>query len=452
METQGNTWFVYKTTFVAAVGGLLFGYDTAVIAGAIGYMQIRFNLSPAMVGWVASCALIGCAVGAMLSGTLSDRFGRKKILFLSAILFAVSSAGIAIPGSLTWFVGFRIIGGLGIGIASMLAPMYITEIAPADKRGRLVSINQLGIVTGILLIYFVNAGIAGLHDEAWNVSTGWRWMFGSGIIPSLVFLILLISVPESPRWLAQRGQPSDAMAILTRINGPVLARAELAGIEAELTTETAGSFSELINTRLKKAMLIGGMLAIFSQITGINAIMYYAPEIFKSTGDGSDSALLQTVLVGVVNLLFTFVAIKYVDQAGRKKLLMAGSAGMAICLAVVGLVFYLGMAKGYLVLVFILAYIACFALSLGPLTFVVIGEIFPTRVRGQAMSISIFLLWVSVFLVSQFFPVLLQSIGSANTFWFFMLMAIIAFVFVKRAVPETKGKTLEEIDQMWLSD
>ena len=452
MEAQGNVWFVYKATFVAAVGGLLFGYDTAVIAGAIGYLQIRFDLSPAMVGWVASCALIGCAVGAMLSGTLSDQFGRKKILFLSAILFAVSSVGIAIPGDLNWFVGFRIIGGLGIGIASMLAPMYITEIAPADKRGRLVSINQLGIVTGILLIYFVNAGIAGLHDEAWNVATGWRWMFGSGVVPSVVFLVLLFSVPESPRWLAQRGKIDDALAILTKINGPAQARTELAGIEDELATESAGSFSELFSTGLKKPLLIGGTLAIFSQITGINAIMYYAPEIFKSTGDGSDSALLQTVLVGVVNLLFTFVAIKYVDQAGRKKLLLAGSAGMAICLAVVGLVFYLSMAKGYLVLVFILAYIACFALSLGPLTFVVIGEIFSNRVRGQAMSISIFLLWVSVFLVSQFFPILLKSIGSAFTFWFFMGMAILAFVFVKRAVPETKGKTLEEIDRMWLAE
>lgn len=452
MEAQGNVWFVYKATFVAAVGGLLFGYDTAVIAGAIGYLQIRFDLSPAMVGWVASCALIGCAVGAMLSGTLSDRFGRKKILFLSAILFALSSVGIAIPGDLTWFVFFRIIGGLGIGIASMLAPMYITEIAPADKRGRLVSINQLGIVTGILLIYFVNAGIAGLHDEAWNVTTGWRWMFGSGVVPSVVFLVLLFSVPESPRWLAQRGKISDALAILTKINGPARASTELAGIEDELVTESADSFSELVNTGLRKPLLIGGTLAIFSQITGINAIMYYAPEIFKSTGDGSDSALLQTVLVGVVNLLFTFVAIKYVDQAGRKKLLLAGSAGMAICLAVVGLVFYLDMAKGYLVLVFILAYIACFALSLGPLTFVVIGEIFPNRVRGQAMSICIFLLWVSVFLVSQFFPILLESIGSAFTFWFFMGMAVLAFVFVKRAVPETKGKTLEEIDRMWLVD
>lgn len=452
MKTKENAWFVYKATFVAAVGGLLFGYDTAVIAGAIGYLQIRFDLSPAMVGWVASCALIGCALGAMLSGTLSDRFGRKKILFLSAILFALSSAGIAIPGDLNWFVGFRIIGGLGIGIASMLAPMYITEIAPADKRGRLVSINQLGIVTGILLIYFVNAGIAGLHDEAWNVSTGWRWMFGSGLVPSLVFLVLLFSVPESPRWLAKRGQFDGALDVLTKINGPTQARIELAGITDELATESAGSFSELVNTGLRKALLIGGVLAIFSQVTGINAIMYYAPEIFKSTGDGSDSALLQTVLVGVVNLLFTFVAIKYVDQAGRKKLLLAGSAGMAICLAVVGMVFYLGMAKGYLVLVFILAYIACFALSLGPLTFVVIGEIFPTRVRGQAMSISIFLLWVSVFLVSQFFPILLESIGSAFTFWVFMLLSIAAFVFVKSAVPETKGKTLEEIDQLWVTD
>lgn len=440
--------YVYKITIVAAVGGLLFGYDTAVVAGAIGFIQQRFDLSPAMMGWIASCALLGCITGAMFAGYLSDRFGRKKILILSAILFAVSSVGTAMPYDLTWFVVFRILGGLGIGIASMISPMYITECAPADIRGRLVSINQFGIVTGILLIYFVNAGIAGLYDEAWNIHTGWRWMFGSGIVPSIIFFVLLMFVPESPRWLIQAGRVTEAEEILTKINGSVKAKAELREIEAAIHIET-GTFSELFRPGLRTALVIGIILSIVSQITGINAIMYYAPEIFKSTGDGSSSALMQTILVGVVNLLFTIVAIKYVDRAGRKKLLMGGSAGMAICLAIIGMAFYMDAVKGYLVLVAILAYIACFALSLGPLTFVVIAEIFPNRVRGRAMSICLFFLWASVYFVSQFFPMLLESIGSAYTFWIFMGTSILAFLFAWKIVPETKGKSLEEIEKSW---
>ena len=448
MENQVSKGYIYKITIVAAVGGLLFGYDTAVVAGAIGFIQKRFELSAAMMGWIASCALIGCIAGAMFSGYLSDKLGRKKVLVLSAILFAVSSIGTAIPQDLNLFVVFRIIGGLGIGIASMISPMYITECAPAAIRGRLVSINQFGIVSGILLIYFVNAGIAGLYDESWNVNTGWRWMFGSGIFPSIIFFILLLFVPESPRWLAQAGRVDEAERILTKINGPVKAKSELQEIELAIKTET-GSFSELFRPGLRTALVIGIILSIFSQVTGINAIMYYAPEIFKSTGDGSGSALMQTVLVGIINVLFTIVAIKYADKAGRKNLLMAGSAGMAICLALIGAAFYMDAVKGYLVLIAILAYIACFALSLGPLTFVVIAEIFPNRVRGRAMSICLFFLWTAVYFVSQFFPILLQSIGSAYTFWIFMAMSIIAFVFVWRIVPETKGKTLEEIEKSW---
>ncbi|NBA89195.1 sugar porter family MFS transporter [Emticicia sp. CRIBPO] len=449
MSSTQNRKYVYKATLVAAVGGLLFGYDTAVIAGAIGFLQIKFNLSAVMTGWVASCALLGCIAGAMFAGALSDRFGRKKILILSAVLFAVSSAGIVVPAGLNSFVFFRIIGGLGIGVASMLAPMYITEIAPAEQRGRLVSINQLGIVSGILLIYFVNAWIAGWHDEAWNVETGWRYMFGSGVIPSAVFFVLLFSVPESPRWLAQQGQHDNALAILIRINGKEKASKELIGIQHELDTQQPGSLAEILKPGLRKALFIGIVLAMFSQVTGINAIMYYAPEIFKSTGDGSSSALLQTVLVGVVNFLFTLVAIKYVDQSGRKKLLLAGSGGMAVCLAVIGSAFHFEMAQGYLVLISILAYIAFFALSLGPLTFVVVAEIFPNRVRGLAMSICIFVLWMCVFMVSQFFPVLLESIGSARTFWIFMILSILAFIFVWLAVPETKGKSLEDMEKIW---
>ena len=448
MEKQGKKSYVYKITIVAAVGGLLFGYDTAVVAGAIGFIQKRFDLSAAMMGWIASCALIGCIAGAMFSGYLSDKFGRKKVLILSAILFAVSSIGTSVPHDLTFFVVFRIIGGLGIGIASMISPMYITECAPAEIRGRLVSINQLGIVTGILLIYFVNAGIAGLHDEAWNVHTGWRWMFGSGIFPSIIFFVLLMFVPESPRWLAQVGRSDAAERILAKINGAAKAKEELKEIQHSINTETS-SFSELFRPGLRTALIIAIILSILSQVTGINAIMYYAPEIFKATGDASGSALLQTILVGVVNLLFTLVAIKYVDKAGRKGLLLAGSAGMSICLAIVGFAFYLGAVKGYLVLIAILAYIAFFALSLGPLTFVVIAEIFPNRARGRAMSICLFFLWTAVYFVSQFFPMLLESIGSAFTFWIFMIMSVIAFLFVWKMVPETKGKTLEEIEQTW---
>lgn len=446
-----NLKYVYRCTVVAAVGGLLFGYDTAVIAGAIGFIQTKYNLSPAMTGWVASCALIGCVAGAMFAGTLSDRIGRKKVLMLSAVLFAVSSLGIMIPLHLNYFIFFRMIGGLGIGVASMLAPMYISEIAPAAIRGRLIAIYQLGIVIGILLIYFVNAGIASMYDEAWNISVGWRWMFGSGILPSVLFIVLLFFVPESPRWLAQQNRLIEAMEVLLKVNGEPKAQQELATIRQAIHAET-GSFTDLLKPGLRLALIIGIILAILSQVTGINAIMYYAPEIFKSTGDGSSSALLQTVLVGVINFLFTIVAIKYVDKWGRKTLLLIGAAGMTICLAVLGAAFYFDMAKGYLVLVAILAYISFFAISLGPLTFVVVAEIFPTYVRGKAMSAAIFFLWVAVYAVSQSFPMLLKSIGSAFTFWLYMIMSVIAFVFVWYRVPETKGKTLEEIEQLWVPE
>ena len=402
-----------------------------------------------MVGWVASCALIGCIVGAIFAGKLSDRIGRKKVLILSAILFAISSIGIAVPMSLSWFVFFRLIGGLGIGIASMLAPMYISEIAPAKIRGQLVSINQLGIVSGILLIYFVNATIAGWHDEAWNISTGWRWMFGSGVFPSIIFLILLFFVPESPRWLAQKERWNEAEVILSKVNGPQKAKSELEEIKDALNIEKS-SFSDILKPGIRKALFIGIILCIFSQVTGINAIMYYAPEIFKSTGDASGSALMQTVLVGIINVLFTLVAIKYVDKWGRRTLLLLGAGGMAVCLAIVGSAFYFGFAQGYLVLIAILAYISFFAISLGPLAFVVISEIFSNRNRGMAMSVCIFFLWISVYLVSQTFPMLLDSIGSAFTFWIYMIMSLCAFVFVFKMIPETKGKSLEEIELYWL--
>lgn len=443
-----NSTIIYKSTLVASVGGLLFGYDTAVISGAIGFMKTYYQLSDVMMGWVASCALLGCIAGAMFSGRLSDRIGRKKVLMISALLFTISSLGTAIAPDLWIFVIFRIIGGMGIGIASMLSPMYISEMAPAAIRGRLISIFQLGIVTGILVIYFVNAYIAGIHDESWNISTGWRWMFGSGIIPSVIFILLLLTVPESPRWLAAQKRTPEALDILTRINGPVQAGLGLEEINRSLKNETSFSLSDLKESHVKKVLGIGILLAVFSQITGINAIMYYAPEIFKATGVGADSAFTQTILVGVINLIFTFVAIKYVDLWGRKKLLLLGISGMIICLFIVGFAFYTKQ-QGYLVLIAILGYIASFAMSLGPLTFVVIAEIFPTKARATAMSVATFFLWAAVFLVSQTFPVLIGSIGNAHTFWLYMVMAVIVFLFIWKKVPETKGKTLEEIEHTW---
>lgn len=448
MHKQGLQ-YVYKCTYVAAVGGLLFGYDTAVVAGAIGFIQQKYGLSPAMMGWVASCALVGCVIGAMFAGSLSDRIGRKKVLMISAFAFAISSLGIMLPLSLNWFIFFRLIGGIGIGIASMLSPLYISEIAPANIRGRLISIYQMGIVLGILLIYFVNAWIAGMHNEAWNIESGWRWMFGSGLLPSLLFIVLLIPVPESPRWLAQQNRLDEAEDVLTKVNGTEKAKEEMNNIRSAMKEDTETSFGVLLQPGLRYVLFIGIILAILSQVTGINAIMYYAPEIFKSSGDGSSSAMMQTVLVGVINTLFTIVAIKYVDKWGRKKLLLLGAGGMTICLAIVGAAFHFGFNQGPFILVAILAYIAFFAISLGPLTFVVVAEIFPTHVRGRAMSVAIFFLWVAVFAVSQTFPMLQSSVGPAYTFWIYMIMSVIAFFFVWRLVPETKEKSLEEIEQFW---
>jgi len=440
--------YVYRCTFVAAIGGLLFGYDTAVIAGAIGFIQQKYQLSAGMMGWIASCALIGCVVGAMVGGVMSDWIGRKKVLTISGILFAVSSLGIMIPLDLNYFVFFRLIGGLGIGIASMVVSMYISEIAPAAIRGRLISINQLGIVSGILIIFFVNAYIASLFNEIWTIDIGWRYMFGSGLIPSIIFIFLLFFVPESPRWLSQKSRWDEAALVLNKLNGPDEAAAELEAIKISVQGET-GSLIDLWKPQLRIVTFIGITLAFFSQITGINAIMYYAPEIFKATGDGVKSALLQTIVIGIVNIAATVIAILYVDKLGRKLMLMIGSAGMALFLALIGAFFYMDMTKGYWVILSILGYISFFGISLGPLTFVVVAEIFPTRVRAKAISVAIFMLWISTFAVSLVFPAFLKLLGGAYTFWLFTGFSVLSFLFIWKIVPETKGKTLEEIEEYW---
>ncbi|MEY3368640.1 MAG: hypothetical protein RI973_1795 [Bacteroidota bacterium] len=440
--------FVYLITAVAALGGLLFGYDTAVISGAIGFLRTKFELSDAMTGWAASSAIVGCIFGAMFAGYLSDKWGRKTVLMITAVLFAVSAIGSALPENLLQFGIFRFIGGMGIGAASMVSPLYITEVSPARIRGKLVSYYQLAIVIGILIVFFANTLIQASGDEAWNVEYGWRYMMGTGLIPAVLFLVALFFVPESPRWLTRAGRESEAMAVLTKINGDIAARKILQEVKTALAQEEQGNLRDLFTGRFRKATLVGIVLCIFSQVQGINAIMYYAPEIFKAVGVGTDAAFQQTVVVGLINVLFTFVAIRLVDQAGRKALLLIGGAGMGLSLLLVGLAFYNNW-TGYGLLVFILFYIACFAASYGPVTWVIISEIFPVKLRGVAMSVATFALWLAVYLVTQTFPMLLGSAGPAITFWIFAGMSALGFLFVWSQVPETKEKTLEEIEQSW---
>lgn len=443
--------YLLMITIIGALGGLLFGYDTAVISGAIGFMETKFSLSADMKGWAVSCAIVGCIIGVAIAGYVADRIGRKKTLIITAILFAVSAIGCALAETFTQLVIARMIGGVGVGAASMLSPLYISEIAPAHKRGMLVSLYQLAIVVGINIVFFFNYIVAGLYDEQWNVEMGWRYMLGSETIPAVLFLIALFFVPESPRWLSKEGRDAEALAILRKINSDETAKKVHNEIKLALGHEK-GTLKELFAPGLRIAMIIGIVLALFSQITGINAIMYYAPEILKGAGFGVDSALMQTVIIGLINTIFTFVAIKYIDKLGRRTLLLWGISGMALCLLGIGALFYLGMTTGPWVLILILGFVGCFATSLGPIPWVLISEIFPTKTRGIAMSLSIMVLWVGVWFISQFTPVLLEKIGGAYTFWLFMVNAIILLVFTYKMIPETKGKTLEEIELRWKTD
>ena len=445
---KANMKYVYLVTTVAALGGLLFGYDTAVIAGAIGFLQSKFELSSAMTGWAASSAIWGCLFGAMFAGYASDKLGRKKVLLATAILFSLSAIGSALPNNLTQFVTARFIGGLGVGAASMLSPLYISEIAPAKLRGMLVSLYQLAIVLGINFVYFVNLKIANVGTEAWNIEMGWRYMLGSEIIPALLFFILLFLVPESPRWLTLNGKEDEAATILEKVNGKEEGRQILNEIKETIRAEK-GTLKELFATKFRRALIIGLVLALFSQITGINAIIYYAPEIFRDIGFGTDSALQQTVIIGFVNTIFTFVAIYFIDRMGRRTLLLLGLSGMIICLLGTGLVFYFGHSSSLWTLIFILGFIASFASSLGPIPWVIMSEIFPTKIRGLAMSFATMTLWLGVVVITQFTPIMLENLGGAYTFWIFMANAVFLLIFVYKRVPETKGRTLEEIEKSW---
>ena len=452
---KGSFAYVFLVCVVAALGGLLFGYDTGVISGAIGPLEVRFELDAKWVGWAASCALVGCMFGAAFAGTVSDRIGRKRVLIISAVLFLISALGTALPRNLTQFIIFRFIGGLGVGAASITSPMYIAEISPARIRGRMVSVNQFAIVSGFLVVYFVNYFIALGRSDEWIVQTGWRWMFGSESVPAVLLLFFAFFVPESPRWLTKQKRGDEALGILARVDGTEYAKAELAEIKDAIALES-GSIKQLFQPGMKIVLVIGIVLAVLQQITGINAVLYYAPEIFKNIGYGTEGALLCTVVIGVVNMSFTIIAIWTVDRLGRKPLMIIGSIGMGATLLILGTAFFLEQ-KGSWVLLAVLAYIACFALSLGPVTWVILSEIFPTSIRGRAMGIATVCLWVANYIISQTFPMMDESkwlIGKfhhAFPFWLYGGFCVVLLIFVWRFVPETKGKSLEEIERYWLT-
>jgi len=442
--------FVMFATGVTAIGGFLFGYDTAVINGANSYLKAHLGLDSTQEGLAGASAILGCIPGALFSGFLSDRFGRRKLLFFCALLYAVSGLLSAIPNTFGQFLAARIISGLGIGASSMICPVYIAEISPEKWRGRLGTLFQLGIVTGIFITLFVNKLIQGMGDENWNTASGWRWMLGMEVVPAVLFIGLLFAVPESPRWLALNGREAEAREVLERAGGAGHATAELTAIR-DAGKEEKGNFSELFMGKFRRPMITAVILMACSQFCGINAIMYYSTKIFATAGGGTNAAFTSSVWVGLINLLFTFVAIGFVDRFGRRPLLLIGTAVQVLALGAVGWMFHANQSGTGLLLCVIL-FIAAFAMAMGPVGWLFCSEIFPNKVRGFAMSLASLTVWVSCFIVAQTFPWLNDNphIGPAITFWVYGLVSLFAFVFVLASVPETKGRTLEEIEQMWL--
>jgi SP family arabinose:H+ symporter-like MFS transporter len=431
---------------VSTLGGLLFGYDNIVISGAIGYLRNLFHLDAAGVGWAAGCALIGCVVGCAGAGSVADFLGRKKGLALCAVCFTLSSCGMLFADSLNQFVGWRLLGGLGIGAASVIAPNYIAEIAPTKVRGRCVTLYQMGIVVGILAAVFVNMLIQRMGDEAWNTTTGWRWMFFAGIVPALLFGMMIIPAVESPRWLMKEGRHEQALRVLTEINGPDVARSEANQIEETLSLEE-GRFAELFTT-FRRPLLLGIMLAGLQQMSGITPLFSFLPEIFRSAGAATGDAFRQSVMVSLINLLFTFVALWLIDRAGRKTLILAGTTLQFLSFAAVGWLYYVH-GSGVAILIFVMSFVAGHAVGNGVACWVIISEIYPTKVRGRAMSIATTALWLVGYLGNQLFPVMQKNLGSDGTFWCFSGGALLTIILVGWLVPETKGRSLEEITEIW---
>lgn len=438
--------YVILISIVAAFGGLLFGFDTAVISGTINFIQPYFGLSEAGLGWTVSSLLFGCIAGVSVAGKAGDRYGRKTVLMFAAALFFISALGSALSHHLFYFVTARIVGGIGVGIASILSPMYIAEIAPAKSRGTLVSLNQLAIVVGILVAFFSNYLLV---DSGEN---NWRWMLVVMAAPALLLFFSLIFVPESPRWLVSQGKNLAAFDVLVKTSGKELAPGELKQIEDTLKMKEESSYSDLLVPKMKPILFLGIILAIFQQITGINTIMYYAPKIFAQVGQSNDSALLQTIAIGGTNLIFTIVAMLLIDKFGRKFLVLTGSLGMTLMLTGLSMLYFFQQTSGILVLVFILGYIAFFAASLGPAVWVIIAEIFPNRLRSKGMSIAIVALWIACTIITIVFPVMLEKLSGGVTFMIFALICLVNLIYVWTKVPETKGKSLEELEKVLIKE
>ncbi|MFD2656911.1 sugar porter family MFS transporter [Gracilibacillus thailandensis] len=453
MEKKHSLWYVILIAASAGMAGLLYGFDTAVISGAIGYLQEIYNLSPAMEGWVISCVMVGGVTGVALSGFLSDRWGRKKLLMMSAIFFIISALGSAFAIDVTTLVLARILGGLGIGFASALSVTYISECAPPAIRGRLGSLYQLFTIFGICATFYINYFVANSGTHEWGLELGWRWMLGYGTIPGIIFLFLLFFIPESPRYLIQKGKDKEAFHILKRINGDEVAKKEAKEIKASIEVEQSSSVKELVKPGLRMAMGVGIFLALFNQVIGMNAVTYYGPDIFRSVGFENNTEFLATSIIGSVQVVFTILAIFLIDKLGRKKLMAIGSSLMAIFMLLIGSVFYFEPASsGVLLIILIAGFTASFCVSMGPIPWIMIPEIFPNHLRAKAVGIATIFLWGANWAIGQFTPVLINNMGSSFTFWMFAVINVICFIFVMTIVPETKNKTLEEIGQLWKSN
>lgn len=443
-----NKRFTYFICFVSAMGGLLFGYDWVVIGGAKIFYEQYFDIvgNPAMQGLAMSIALAGCLVGALTSGMLADRLGRKSLLLISAFIFATTAYGTGAFDSFTPFLIIRFLGGIAIGIASGLSPMYIAEVAPSSVRGKLVSLNQLTIVVGILSAQIVNWLLVS-DDTAWNIERAWRWMFWAAAFPACAFLLLAIFIPESPRWLAMKGRNEKALATLTQIGGKEYAASEMRAFEqAEAEKQSQGGLKVLFSKPYRLVLTIGIIIAMFQQWCGTNVIFNYAQEIFQSAGYDVDNTFINIVVTGIANLIFTFVAIYTVDRLGRRALMLIGAGGLAGIYAILGLCYYIEM-SGILMVSLVVLAIACYAMSLGPVTWVLISEIFPNRVRAVAVATATFALWVASCTLTYTFPFLNTFLGTSGTFWIYACICLAGFLFFLKKLPETKGKSLEELEK-----
>lgn len=447
--TTSSMWFIILVSSAAGLGGLLYGYDTAVISGAIGFIQELYALSPAMEGFVISSIMLGGVIGVGFSGFLGDKIGRKKVLIIAAIVFAISAILSAIASTVWVLIIARIIGGLGIGMASALSVTYITECAPPHIRGRLSSMYQLFTIIGLSATYFINLGIVNMGDNSWGVQTGWRYMLAVGVIPAIIFAVTLIFVPESPRYLARVGRNAEAKLILNKINGSEVGAKEFALIEKSITEEKNTSLKMLLEPGLRKALGVGIFLAIFNQAIGYNSITYYGPEIFKMLGYVDNGSFVATCIVGIVNIIATFIAVFLIDSAGRKKLMAIGSLLMAIFAGLMSWQFSLETPNVTMTLIFIIGFVTAFCMSMGPIPWIMIPEIFPNYLRARATGVVTIFLWGANFCIGQFTPMLLKGWGPAATYLLFAAINLICFIFVLTIVPETKNKSLEEIEKFW---